>query len=165
MWNIKRYLVPVLEELGVDLVLQGHDHNYIRSYPIQNSLPNIASVINNNTLISSTDDGIVYLLTRNSGEKTYPVASTSSRPWIDVIWNHSSVSALPEATMFAVITAYDDRLAVKACTVGGFFCDEFTIIEGDKASFQKRGFSAPMIEEEDDFIEPEDEEEAWPEAA
>ena len=28
---------PVLEESGVDLVLNGHDHIYIRSYPMMNN--------------------------------------------------------------------------------------------------------------------------------
>ncbi|MDR0945643.1 MAG: metallophosphoesterase family protein, partial [Bifidobacteriaceae bacterium] len=32
--NLRKYLQPALSQAGVDLVLAGHDHNYIRSFPI-----------------------------------------------------------------------------------------------------------------------------------
>lgn len=34
---VRAYLAPILEELGVDVVLQAHDHMYMRSFPIRDS--------------------------------------------------------------------------------------------------------------------------------
>ncbi|MGE5481656.1 MAG: fibronectin type III domain-containing protein [Bacteroidota bacterium] len=54
---------PVFERYGVDLVLNGHDHSYARSFPIRAG----------QTAASPTDlsGGVVYIVTGRSGVKTY----------------------------------------------------------------------------------------------
>jgi hypothetical protein len=51
--------VPVFDKHHVDLVLQGHDHAYLRTYPMRAGKP-----------VASTDQGTVYVVSV-SGEKHY----------------------------------------------------------------------------------------------
>lgn len=52
-------LVPVCDELGIDLVFNGHDHSYGRTYPI---------VANTKASV-----GTVYIATGHTGNKTYDI--------------------------------------------------------------------------------------------
>ncbi len=57
---IRQHYVPILEQAGVDLVLSGHQHVYMRTYPLLKGERN--------------EDGIVYLL-GNAGGKKYTSGS------------------------------------------------------------------------------------------
>ncbi|SFG75289.1 phosphodiester glycosidase family protein [Sporolactobacillus nakayamae] len=52
-------LVPVCDELGIDLVFNGHDHSYGRTYPL---------VANTKASV-----GTVYIATGHTGDKTYDI--------------------------------------------------------------------------------------------
>jgi predicted MPP superfamily phosphohydrolase len=56
----RTHIVPILEKHGVQLVLNGHEHNYQRSHPLrqENVVP--------------AGDGIVYLTTGGGGAELYP---------------------------------------------------------------------------------------------
>jgi len=54
--TIQKAFVPIMEEAGVDLVLSGHQHVYMRTYPLRNG--------------KRDEKGIVYLM-GNSGGKFY----------------------------------------------------------------------------------------------
>lgn len=117
-----------MEKMGVNLVLSGHDHNYIRSYPIKNSKENKA--VEDLSRISTSEDGTIYMVTRNSGEKTYDLVSTKDKPWINVLWQPNLKTNLAENTMFAAITVTDDELKVSAQTLTDGptgFTDNYTI--------------------------------------
>ncbi|MDL2276601.1 metallophosphoesterase family protein [Breznakia sp. OttesenSCG-928-G09] len=121
--NIKKILVPVFEECGVSLVLQGHDHNYLRSYPIKNSAPN--TKVDNRSEISTSQDGTIYMVSRNSGEKTYDMYD--NRAWIDVSWNPGAMKKSPDATVFSKIDVKDDRMIVTVYTSTYQIIDSYTI--------------------------------------
>jgi predicted phosphodiesterase len=70
---------PLFDQYGVDLVLQGHNHNYQRSYPITynnnkgNSLnPTITSI---NTKTYNDPRGEVYVIAGTAGEDLYDLKS------------------------------------------------------------------------------------------
>lgn len=55
--SIREFIVPILEEYGVDVVFTGHEHNYERTYPIREGN------INNN--------GVIYVITGGGGAPLY----------------------------------------------------------------------------------------------
>lgn len=152
--RIKQYWVPVFEDLGVNLVLQGHDHNYIRSHPIVGSQPNTGAGRDN--VIVTSLEGAVYMVTRNSGEKTYSVTSKSSRPWIDVLWDHTSVRYNVDATTFAAITVEEDQLSVKVHRTDNVYTlvDEYVIVKDDSAGLL-------MLDDDVLYLEPSELQYEW----
>ncbi|MBQ4603355.1 MAG: metallophosphoesterase, partial [Clostridia bacterium] len=61
---LQRSLATVVDECGVDLVLSGHDHQYIRTKPLKSNKVN--------------EDGTVYILSGTAGAKRYEV-----RPFLE----------------------------------------------------------------------------------
>jgi Calcineurin-like phosphoesterase len=70
---------PLFEKYNVDLVLQAHNHNYQRTYPISyNSAGDSSEPIVTNQLTTgynNTTDGTVFALIGTGGESFYPLAS------------------------------------------------------------------------------------------
>ena len=60
-------LAPVCDELGIDLVLNGHDHSYGRTYPLINH--------------KQAKNGTVYIATGHTGDKTYEIQPTQPAVW------------------------------------------------------------------------------------
>ncbi|MEG0548093.1 MAG: FN3 domain-containing metallophosphoesterase family protein [Coprobacillus sp.] len=69
--NLRNSLVPVFDELGIDVVLMGHDHVYVRSHIMKN----LKVTQNTDGLESVTDpDGILYVTANSaSGSKFYNI--------------------------------------------------------------------------------------------
>ncbi len=61
---LQRSLATVVDECGVDLVLSGHDHQYIRTKPLKSNKVN--------------EDGTIYILSGTAGAKRYEV-----RPFLE----------------------------------------------------------------------------------
>ncbi|OAU17104.1 phosphodiester glycosidase family protein [Lacticaseibacillus rhamnosus] len=60
-------LAPVCDELGIDLVFNGHDHSYGRTYPLINH--------------KQAKNGTVYIATGHTGDKTYEIQPTQPAVW------------------------------------------------------------------------------------
>jgi len=60
--TMRQYILPVLEKYGVDLVLCGHQHSYMRTYPMKDG-----------EVSTHADGGILHLM-NVSGPKQYSVA-------------------------------------------------------------------------------------------
>ncbi len=58
--NVRDKLVPLFEQYGVDVVLNGHDHDYERTCPIKN-----------NACTSIDEGGVVYFVTGGAGAPLY----------------------------------------------------------------------------------------------
>jgi hypothetical protein len=64
---------PLFDQYGVDLVLQGHNHNYQRPYPItynnnSNANPSIPTITSINTKTYNDPRGEVYVIAGTAGE-------------------------------------------------------------------------------------------------
>lgn len=71
---MQQALVPVLEETGVDVVFNGHDHIYERTLPIHGG--------------QVAESGIVYIVTGAGGASLYEVKPAEQRPaWAGVVNN------------------------------------------------------------------------------
>ena len=73
---------PLFDQYGVDLVLQGHNHNYQRSYPLTyNNSNNIANPSSNPTITPANTNtynnprGEVYIVAGTGGEDLYNLKS------------------------------------------------------------------------------------------
>ena len=66
---LQRSLTSVLDSCGVDLVMSGHDHQYLRTKAIKNGRAN--------------EDGTVYVLAGTAGTKRYEVRSFLANHFLD----------------------------------------------------------------------------------
>ncbi|HPF40910.1 MAG TPA: metallophosphoesterase family protein [Phycisphaerae bacterium] len=103
LWNT---IVPVMEKRGVQLVLNGHDHLYERSYPIRGQK------------IVEPGEGVVYITTGAGGAKLYTPKATPI-PELATVFE--------SAHSFTIIDVTFDALNVKQINVRGTTVDEFRI--------------------------------------
>lgn len=151
--RIVAQLPKTFDEVGVDLVLAGHDHNLIRSLPIRWNHDTGKAEWDRDqaglTTIDSRTDGLVYFIPRNAGQKTYSAISTpsaSSRPWIASNWAFSDRGdEQPENDVYAAVTVTDSEIQVAAHRVGDTTTplDRFTITKSPEAPVS---LSTPTIE-------------------
>ncbi len=75
--GVRTLVAPIMSELGIDLVLQGHDHIYARSKPIKSdgtaaSADKITEIVNGQTTEYTVNpDGAIYLIPSTAGPKVY----------------------------------------------------------------------------------------------
>ncbi|RCX15403.1 purple acid phosphatase-like protein [Fontibacillus phaseoli] len=98
--------VPVFDEFGVDLVLQGHNHEYSRSFPLKNGE------------IAGQGEGAVYVVTNASGSKFNDKKKDKF---------YHAVHFQNGKQMFAGITVNGNRLTYQAYDVDGNKLDEFVL--------------------------------------
>lgn len=103
--TIRDELTPVFDKLKIDLVLQGHDHNYVRTYPMKNK-----------TKVKN-GQGTVYITANSGGAKFYP---TKSRYW-------QLIDLQPGTQMFVAVTVSDSNLVVNAYDVNNVLIDTTTL--------------------------------------
>ncbi|MBC2188058.1 metallophosphoesterase [Listeria booriae] len=115
--TLRNQLAPVFDEIGVDIVLQGHDHSYFRSEQMDGMTP-----IATDTIGKETEDGITRDV--DPGGQSYHVINTSGykfyQPQSEAKMKESGVYpakyAQPMLQMFAGISFTEDRFTYKAYT-------------------------------------------------
>lgn len=95
--TIREYFVPVMEDAGVDLVLCGHQHVYMRTFPLKNGKRN--------------NEGIVYLM-GTSGGKQYSPGS----------YDYAACS-IGDQPVYSVITVNDAGIFIKTKNAKGDVLD------------------------------------------
>ncbi|NHN29749.1 S-layer homology domain-containing protein [Paenibacillus agricola] len=98
--DVRDAWTPIFDETGVDLVLTGHDHAYLRSWPLYQG-ENVAE-----------GEGTTYVIGGTAGSKFYDMGDY---PWIrvkfdDNIQIFSSVTVAPEELTFAVTSRDGDSI-------------------------------------------------------
>lgn len=96
---IRATWLPVFEESGVDLVLQGHDHTYARGHVADNGNPD------------GTHSGPVYVVS-NGGGKHYELAPAETNNWTEN--GAVRVVAHEGLTTYQGVEVYDDRLVYRS---------------------------------------------------
>jgi len=74
--DIRNIYHPLFDKYGVDLVLQGHNHNYQRTYPVTfNPSKQSNPVVTNQftTGYQGSKDGVVYAIVGTAGEGFHPL--------------------------------------------------------------------------------------------
>jgi hypothetical protein len=110
--KVKAVLLPVIDKHHADVVINGHDHGYSRTYPIYQD-----------SFVESPAKGTVYIVSGRSGNKFY--TDLSQKVW-DAFFHDPQ--AEPNYLVFEVV---DDQLAINAFTQSGELIERYTI---DKAT-------------------------------
>ena len=79
--DIRNIYHPLFEKYDVDLVLQAHNHNYQRTYPLSfNPSDSSEPIVTNQftTAYQSQKDGIVFAIVGTGGEGFYPLESQAT---------------------------------------------------------------------------------------
>jgi Icc-related predicted phosphoesterase len=103
----------VFDEFKVDLVLQGHNHEYSRSYPLRDG-----EIVGDGEAAVHNREGTVYVVTNTSGPKFNEKKEDQF---------YHKVHFQNEQQMFAGITVSGETLTYQAYDVSGKKWDEFVI--------------------------------------
>ncbi len=103
--DIRKAWVPIFDEQGVDLVLEGHDHNYQRSYFLENGLA------------VKSGKGTLYINSNTGGVKFYPI---KYRSW-------QALDIQPKVQMYLAISVKSDSMKIEAYDVKNILRDSITL--------------------------------------
>lgn len=103
--HIRNAWTPAFDDLGIDLVLQGHDHNYVRSYTMKNGVK------------ANDGKGTLYLTGNAGGVKFYPL---KPRAW-------QKVNIQPKLQMYIAVTVSNDEMLIQAYDVKNTLRDSVTL--------------------------------------
>ena len=121
--GFKTQIIPVLKELDVDVVLQGHDHVYCRTYLMDGTIPMTDKAIYDDEGYSSITDptGILYVTANSgSGSKTYGILNET--------FDFSAVQNQESAANVSKVTVSDKQLTITTYrTTNMTEVDSFTI--------------------------------------
>nr|WP_166243439.1 phosphodiester glycosidase family protein [Paenibacillus turpanensis] len=102
---VKTHWTPVLDEFKVDMVLNGHDHIYLRTYPMSNGFA------------VPSGQGTVYVIGGSTGPKFY---EHYVRPWQEVVFKEST-------QIYSKVEVEGGTLTFIAKTVDGREVDRFEL--------------------------------------
>ncbi|HHV74494.1 MAG TPA: metallophosphoesterase [Thermoanaerobacterium sp.] len=106
--QIKAAFQPIFDKYHVDVVFNGHDHGYSRTYPIKND-----------QYVKSPADGTVYVVTGRSGNKYYP--DLSQKVWDAFFYDPQ------DQPNYIVATINGNTLTIKAVKQDGTPIDTYSI--------------------------------------
>lgn len=104
--ELQELYLPLIDKYGVDLVLQGHDHTYGRTYPLRN-----------NKIAVAGENGTIFVVS-SSGSKFY-----RQNPR----YLHLMAKTALDTQLFQVIEVEEEALHYRAETATGSIIDQFTI--------------------------------------
>jgi hypothetical protein len=139
--QIRANIIPILEEAGVDLVLNGHSHGYERSYLIDgsytNPTPTFSTLLANGNVVDDGDgqdagDG-PYLKSpgKNPHEGTVYVVTATGAMGPGGAHNHPVMHYSESANGSTLIDVDGNVLAVTFLRADGIVRDTFSIVKGD----------------------------------
>ncbi|OMD65195.1 hypothetical protein BSK48_23760 [Paenibacillus odorifer] len=100
-------LTKVFDELGIDMVIGGHDHTFARSYQMYNNKP-LTDIVPDSNGVVTDPKGTLYLITNAAGNKKYNVASGT--------FPFAAKYGQPGKEMFTGMTVTNDELSYEAYT-------------------------------------------------
>ncbi|MFS0841070.1 S-layer homology domain-containing protein [Paenibacillus sp. 1P03SA] len=102
----RKKLTALFDELGIDVVLSGHDHTYTRTYPMFDNVPEKTSTNENNQIIDPK--GTLYLVSNAAGDKRY---TPKAGPF-----PFAAKYGQPGKEMFTGITVTDNSMSFQVYT-------------------------------------------------
>jgi hypothetical protein len=99
-------LPTAISELGIDLVLQGHDHSYARSYLLRNGEKADAAEQAGADTVTAGPGGVLYVTANSASGSKYYGLQASGFPWL-------SVSNQENVRNYTAVEVEDDAITVK----------------------------------------------------
>ncbi|MCG7406137.1 S-layer homology domain-containing protein [Paenibacillus sp. ACRRX] len=100
-------LTSLFDELGIDVVLSGHDHSYTRTYPMYNHEPQKNTPLDGNGSLLNPK-GTLYLVSNAAGDKRY---SPKKGPF-----PFAEKYGQPNKEMFTGVTVTEDKISFDVYT-------------------------------------------------
>jgi hypothetical protein len=139
---LRANLTKVMDELGVDMVLGGHDHTYTRSYQMYDNQAQTDIVPDAQGRVINPK-GTLYLLTNAAGDKVYQPGKGP--------FPYAAKYAQPNKQMFTGVSVNDQELSFKAftTTIGGTtdLYDQYTIQKQDEISNPVKNAQATLTDD------------------
>jgi hypothetical protein len=123
--ELRKMLYPVFDELGIDVVLQGHDHTFMRSYQMYNDKP-VADVKTDEAGNVLNPDGTLYMINNSAATKYYDIKDGVDR-------YYAAVYQQPKLPIFSGIRMTEDSFTIESFKSGEDTpFDTYTIVRNDK---------------------------------
>ncbi|WP_230128819.1 phosphodiester glycosidase family protein [Bacillus sp. CECT 9360] len=103
--TVKEVWPKVFDELNIDLALSGHDHSYVRTFPLKNG--------------KKAETGTTYIIAGSTGKKFY---ATTPQPYMDVSFDE-------DTQVYSNVSVDDKGIKIIVKTRDGRIVDNHTIIK------------------------------------
>jgi hypothetical protein len=100
---VKSVFPAVFDELNIDLAISGHDHSYVRTFPLENG--------------EKSDSGTTYVIAGSTGKKFY---TTTPQPFMDVYYDE-------DLQVYTNVSVDENGITIFAKNINGQIVDEHTI--------------------------------------
>ncbi|MCM3781346.1 PA14 domain-containing protein [Neobacillus mesonae] len=127
IYELRDMLIPVFDELGIDVVLQGHDHTFMRSKQMYDFKPiedeELVKDANGNPL---NPDGTMYIVNNAAGTKYYGVNANIDK-------SYGAVYEQPNKPIYSGIKMTEESLTIESYRSGEEApFDTYTIVRDDE---------------------------------
>lgn len=116
---MRNHLLPIIDELGIDVVFAGHDHMYFRTEPVKGEEVQTAETVTEywngeSTTFAVNPDGTTHILPSTAGTKRYDVNENAMPPILD-----SAAVAMDtkDGGVFATVSLDSNHFVYKAYMV------------------------------------------------
>ncbi|MCS7463156.1 PA14 domain-containing protein [Paenibacillus doosanensis] len=122
--DMRQMLYLVFDQLGIDVVLQGHDHTFMRSYQMYNDKP-VADVQKDENGNALNPDGTLYMINNSAGTKYYDLKNGVDR-------YYAAVYEQPYEPIYSGIKMTDNSFTIESYKSGQAKpFDTYTIVRTD----------------------------------
>jgi Predicted phosphohydrolases len=117
-------MYPIFDELGIDIVLQGHDHTFMRSFQMYDNKP-VQNVETDSQGRVMNPDGTLYMINNSAATKFYDVQAGVDR-------FYAAVYQQPKKAIFSGISMTEDSFKIDSFMFGeNTPFDTYTIVRDD----------------------------------
>ncbi len=116
---MRNLLLPVIDELGIDVVFAGHDHMYMRTEPVKGEKVQTAQTITEiwngeSTTFAVNPDGTTHILPSTAGTKRYGVNEEAMPP---ILESAALARDTKDGGVFATVSLDSNHFVYKAYMV------------------------------------------------
>nr|WP_208420496.1 PA14 domain-containing protein [Paenibacillus lupini] len=122
--DLRKMLYPIFDELGIDVVLQGHDHTFMRSFQMYDNKP-VQNVETDEQGRVMNPDGTLYMINNSAATKFYDVQAGVDR-------FYAAVYEQPKKAIFSGVSMTEDSFKIDSFMSGETSpFDTYTIVRED----------------------------------
>lgn len=116
---MRNLLLPVIDELGIDVVFAGHDHMYMRTEPVKGEKVQTAQTVTEiwngeSTTFAVNPDGTTHILPSTAGTKRYGVNEDAMPP---ILESSAIARNTEDGGVFATVSLDSNHFVYKAYMV------------------------------------------------